>query len=172
MTVLTKEKILKEIKKGRIRIDCSSCLYIGPGSIDFTLGDIVRIFKKNITLIQAAEDLDYQKITKIIKITKNKPFILHPAQTILASTKEKLTLPSNLCGWIEGRSRFARLGMGVHVSAGFIQPGTANHPVLEITNLGSIPISLVPGIKICQVILERCDGLAIYQGKFKHQSQP
>lgn len=87
-------------------------------------------------------------------------------------TQEKITLSPDLCGWFEGRSRFARIGLGVHVSAGFIQPGVANYQVLEITNLGPTPVFLVPDVRICQIVIERCEGKAVYKGRFKDQEKP
>ncbi|MFA5987026.1 MAG: dCTP deaminase, partial [Candidatus Paceibacterota bacterium] len=70
------------------------------------------------------------------------------------------------------RSRFARVGLGVHVTAGFIQPGSDNYPVLEMTNLGPVPLSIKPGVKVCQFIFQRCDGEAKHDGKFVNQIKP
>lgn len=172
MSVLTQNKISEEIKKGNIIIEPFNKNQIGAGSIDLSLGNRIRIFDKTTKTLEILEKADYQKITEEVEISKIKPFILKPNETILAGTKEKLTLSSNLCGWIEGRSRFARMGLGVHVTAGFIQPGTSNHPVLEITNLGPISLILIPEVRICQIIIERCESRAIYKGRFKNQTYP
>jgi len=171
MTVLTRKKIFDEIKKNNIIIQPFNKNQVGTGSIDLSLSDRLRIFNKTTKASKITEEADYKKITKKVRISKSKPFILRPNETILAGTKEKITLSANLCGWIEGRSRFARFGLGVHVSAGFIHPGTSNNPVLEVTNLGPISLVLIPGVKICQVIIERCEGEETYQGKFKDQNQ-
>ncbi|NCN03456.1 MAG: dCTP deaminase, partial [Candidatus Pacebacteria bacterium] len=88
---------------------------------------------------------------------------------IIAITKEKITLPGNICGWLEGRSRFARLGLLIHISAGLIQPGVDNHQVLEITNLSPNTLVLYAGERICQLAFQRCEGEAFYKGRFEKQ---
>ncbi len=172
MSILTKNKILEEIKKGRIKIYPFDPNQIGPGSIDFTLGNHFRIFKIPNQPIKITEETDSKDFTKEIVISQKNPLILRPKETVLGITREKLSLSPDLCGWIEGRSRFARIGLAVHVSAGFIQPGTSNHQVLEITNLSSYSLVLVPGVKICQIVIERSEGKAIYRGRFKNQNRP
>lgn len=86
-------------------------------------------------------------------------------------TKERIKLGENICGWLEGRSRFARLGLLVHISAGFMQPGINNQQVLEIVNLGHRPLRLHAGTKICQFIFQTTKGKAKYEGKFKGQKE-
>jgi dCTP deaminase len=172
MSILTKDKIFEEIKKGRIKIIPFDPSQIGPGSIDLTLGNRFRIFKIANQPIKINEDTDSKDFTKEITISQNNPLILKPRETVLGITEEKLTLTPNFCGWIEGRSRFARMGLAVHVSAGFIQPGTSNHQVLEITNLSPHTLALIPGVKICQIVIEHCEGKAIYRGHFKNQNRP
>lgn len=76
-----------------------------------------------------------------------------------------------LCDFAEGRSRFARLGLFVHITAGFMQPGINNRQVLEIYNASSYPLELVPGTRICQFIFMKMSGTAKYQGRFSHQEK-
>jgi len=163
---------MQEIKNGRIKIVPFDENRVGPGSIDLTLGSRFRVFERQNGICKVTEDTDFQKITKELEITCDRPLLLRPGETVLGATREKVVLTPNLCGWIEGRSRFARIGLGVHVSAGFIQPGTANRQVLEITNLGPTPLALIPGVKICQIVIERCEGRAVYNGRFKNQNKP
>lgn len=172
MSVLAKDKILEEIKKGNLKIEPLDIGQVGPGSVDLTLGNQFRVFERQNGVCKITEETDFQKITKETKISEKEPLLLKPGETVLGVTQEKISLSSDLCGWIEGRSRFARIGLGVHVSAGFIQPGTSNYQVLEITNLSPTPLSLIPGIKICQVVIERCEGKGIYKGRFKDQDKP
>ena len=103
----------------------------------------------------------------IIDIKKG--YSLSPGELILGITKEKVTLPENICGWLQSRSRFARIGLMSHVTAPFICPGISNRQVLEIYNAGRQHILLKPGVKICQLILQECKGKAKYRGKFKEQ---
>ena len=77
-----------------------------------------------------------------------------------------------MSGRIEGRSRFARIGLMTHVTAGLVQPGSNNKQVLEISNMSPMPIALHPGTKICQIILEKIEGKANYTGKFQNQTSP
>ncbi len=163
--ILTKEEILKKIKQGRIKVYPFDESAIGPASIDLTLDNQLRIFDKKGTIIQ--EDADYKKVTKVIDISKG--YILKINELVLGITKEKITLPENICAWINSRSRFARIGLMSHITAPFIAPGVSNRQVLEIYNAGNHPIQLMPGVKICQLVLEECKGEAKYQGKFKNQ---
>jgi len=131
MTTLTKNEILKEIKKKNIKITPFDKKAVGPGSVDLTLDDQFRIFTKGKTYNVTAE-ANYKDVTKLIK---KKSIIIKPGEVILGITKERITLGNDICGWLEGRSRFARLGLLVHISASFMQPGIDNQQVLEIVNL-------------------------------------
>lgn len=172
MSVLTKNQILEEIKKGNIKIEPFDESQVGPGSVDLTLGHQFRVFERQDEVVAVNEETDFKKITREVTVRQDNPLLLKPGETVLGVTQEKITLSPDLCGWLEGRSRFARIGLGVHVSAGFLQPGISNYQVLEITNLGPTPLSLTPGVKICQIVIERCEGEAVYKGRFKDQEKP
>ncbi|MCD6576266.1 MAG: dCTP deaminase [Nanoarchaeota archaeon] len=163
--ILTKKKILEAIKRKEIVISPFNKRNVGAGSIDLTLDNKFRIFVKKGT-IKLSENVDYKKYTKLI--TANK-ILLNPGEIVLGITKEKLKLPEDMCGWLQGRSRFARLGLVVHVTASFVQPGSENKQVLEIINLGKNPIEIHAGDKICQLIIERTEGKAKFKGKFVNQ---
>ncbi len=81
-------------------------------------------------------------------------------------------LPPDLCGWLEGRSRVARLGLTVHVTSGFVHPGVCNHQVLEMTNVSNVPLAIHAGVRLCQIVLERTVGEAVYRGRYAHQREP
>lgn len=168
MSILTKQEILKEIKRGNIKIEPLNKENIGPGSIDLTLDDKFRIFKKS-KRVYNIDKADYKEITTLVK---RDSIVIKPGETVLGVTKEKITLAENICGWLEGRSRYARLGLMVHISASFMQPGISNHQVLEITNMGHVPLMIPAGTKICQFIFEKAVGRAKYQGDFKEQVEP
>ena len=91
------------------------------------------------------------------------------AETVLGITRERLRLPPNICGWLDGRSRFARVGLMIHVTAGFLSPGIDNRQVLEISSLADRPLRLHAGVSICQVVLQRAEGAAVYRGRFADQ---
>ena len=166
--ILTKPEIEKAIKNKTITITPFNKNNIGSSSIDLTLDNKFRIFNTNTPTI-VDKSTDYKTLTEPVR---EKEITLQPQETILGLTKEKISLPNNICGWLEGRSRFARLGLMVHVSSGFVQPGVNNHQVLEISNLSPMPLTLKAGTKICQLVLQETRGEAIYKGKFQKQTAP
>lgn len=165
MSVLSKEEIIKAIKKGKVKIEPLKLDNIGPASIDLTLGGDFRVFKDAKGKLDIREDTDYVTLTKPVR----GQVTLKPGEFILGITKEKITLPENICGHLSGRSRFARLGIIVHATASFIQPGIDNKQVLEIYNLSKRALILNPGIRICQLSLNEMKGKGKYKGKFRHQ---
>ena len=164
--ILTKQEILKEIKLKRVKIEPYNEKAIGPASIDLTLDNKLRIFNKS-KQVELKENIDYKQFTKLINIDKG--YILKPGELVLGITKEKITLPDNICAWLNSRSRFARIGLMSHITAPFIAPGISNKQVLEIYNASSCKILLKPGIKVCQLVLQACKGKAHYSGIFKAQ---
>lgn len=172
MTILTHTIILKEIEEGNIKIEPLLSDQVGPASVDLHLGKVFRILKKQEKIFPVTEDAHVEAISGMIGVPDGEFFALRPGQTVLGITQEKITLSPDLCGWIEGRSRFARIGLGVHITSGFVQPGISNHQILEITNLSPLTLGLYPGTRICQFIFERCEGKATYSGEFQGQSQP
>ncbi len=170
MSILTHDAIISELEKQTIRVEPQlNPSQIKEASIDLTLGNVFRVFKTIEDPIPLTEATDYKDYTH--EVTKD-TFLIHPQETVLGVTLEKITLPSDICAWIEGRSRFARMGLLIHISAGLIQPGISNHQVLEITNLGPNVLELHAGEKICQLVFQRTEGKATYQGKFQGQDRP
>ncbi|MEK6816869.1 MAG: dCTP deaminase [Nanoarchaeota archaeon] len=165
MSVLSKEEIIKALKKGRVKIEPLDIGNIGPASIDLTLGEDFRVFKKAKGKLDIREDTDYVTLTKPVK----GPITLKHGEFILGITEEKITLPEDICGHLSGRSRFARLGIIVHATASFIQPGIDNKQVLEIYNLSKRTLVLHPGTRICQLSLNGMKGKSKYNGKFRDQ---
>jgi dCTP deaminase len=168
MSILTREAILKEIEAGRVIIEPFETDQLGPASVDLRVGDEFRVFHTTRRTVDVTDDVDYSGLTEWLH--KPDGILLVPGETILAITLEKITLPADICGWLEGRSRFARVGLLVHVSASFMQPGIANHQLLEMSNFGPNPLRIVPGTRVCQFIFQRCEGEAVYQGRFRNQT--
>jgi dCTP deaminase len=169
MAVLTRKEILDEIDRGNLRIDPFDQQQVGPGSIDLCLGNEFRVFKKLRNALVINDDISLEHLTERVVVEDS--FTLMPGETVLGITRERLKLPDNICGWLEGRSRFARIGLVIHMTASFVHPGVNNRQVLEIGNLAPFPIVLTPGVRICQIILERTEGEASYSGTFKDQDQ-
>ena len=170
MAVLARDEVLKKIKAGRIVIEPFEEKYLGPASYDLHLGDKFRVFKGAKTVFQVDEKADYKQVTRLVETKKS--FLILPGQVVHAITREKITLADNICARLDGRSRFARLGLMVHSTAGFIQPGISNYQVLEISNIGPMPLSLEPGLGVCQIIFEEVRGKGRYKGRFKDQAAP
>jgi len=167
MSVLTREELLQALRDGRIEIEPFSEDMVGPGSVDLNLSDEFRIFKKLRRAVVVDDSMDLEKITRLVR--RKQSLTLLPGETILGITKERIRLAPNLCGWIQGRSRFARIGLLVHMTASFIQPGINNRQVLEISNMAPFPLILKPGTRICQVVFQTALGQAVYQGKHRDQ---
>ncbi len=162
--ILTKEEILKEIDKKSINITPFNKRNIGPASYDLTLDNKFRFFKSKV--IKVNNSTDYKKYSKIIR--KNK-IILHPGEFVLGITKEQIKLKGDICALLSGRTRFARLGLGVHVTANFVNPSTNNKQVLEIKNMSNNTIELNSNTKVCQIIFARTSGKVKNKGKFTKQ---
>lgn len=165
--ILTRNEILKEIGRKNIVITPFTKSNVGPASIDLILDNKFRVFRRGNGSVKLNENSDYRKYTKLVK---KKSLVLMPEEYVLGITKERIKLPNNICGELTGRSRFARFGVSIHVTASFIQPGINNKQVLEIKNMAPFPIILTEGLRICQLVLERTEGNAVYRGKFKNQN--
>jgi deoxycytidine triphosphate deaminase len=112
--------------------------------VDLHLGSEFRVFRKAREVIRVTEETDYETVTE--KVHAADGLMLVPGETVLGITREQITLAPHLCGWLEGRSRFARLGLLVHVSASFMQPGIANKQCLELSNFSPMPLLVAPGL--------------------------
>ena len=171
MAVLTHDEIRRYIDAGLLAIDPLDEAAIGPASIDLHLDRQFRLFRPVQEIFHVTDEADHRAVTQLIEVEDY--FLLLPGQAIHGITQEQITLPDNVCGWIQGRSRFARVGLMVHVTANFMQPGiTSAKQVLEMNNAGPIPLAIRPGTAICQIILEECAGHARYTGRFQAQRLP
>jgi len=162
--ILTKPEIEKAIAQKQVVIEPYDPVAVGPASVDLTLHHEIRVFTPGQII---DEEADYHKITKVIDITKG--YHLKPGELILGITTEKISLPANICAWLNSRSRYARIGLMSHITAPFIAPGVSNKQVLEIYNAGCNTILLKPGTKICHLILQQCKGEATYKGRWSNQ---
>ena len=170
MSILARSEILQEIEQGRIQVDPYDPAMVGPASIDLHLANAFRVFVRMPTDVQVRGELDYKQYTKGIWIPDGETLKMRPGETLLGITSEKITLPDDVCGWLEGRSRFARIGLLVHISASFMQPGISNHQVLEMSNFGHLDLEIVPGTAVCQFVFQRTEGEGAYAGIFAGQN--
>ncbi|MCX5738882.1 MAG: dCTP deaminase [Proteobacteria bacterium] len=170
MAVLTRDAILRELETGRLRIEPLVPDQVGPASIDLTLGNEIRVLTPSVDAIPIRDEVDFLDHTE--SQTLDEPYVLPPGGTIHGITVEKITLPPDLCGFLEGRSRFARLGLMIHVTSAFVQPGVSNRQVLEMSNVAGHPLQIHAGVRLCQIVLMRTEGQAVYRGRFAHQEHP
>lgn len=171
MGVLTRDVILREIRSGRLRIEPFELDQVGPASIDLHLGRELRVPRPiQNGPVPVSDDEDPQVESDLVVL--DEPFVLLPGRTVHGVTRERVVFPPDVCGWIEGRSRIARLGLTVHVTSGFVHPGVANHQVLEMSNVSGMPLAIHAGVRICQIVLQRTEGEAVYEGRFRSQRLP
>ncbi len=168
--ILTRDVILREIAAGRLSIEPLDQRQIGPASIDLHLGDEIRVMTGGPDVIEVTEEADYRDCSRLQRL--DGPYVLKPGETIHGITRERLRLPPDIGGWLEGRSRFARLGLMIHVTSGFVAPGVATRQVLEMSNVAGRSLVIHPGVAVCQIVLQRCEGEAVYAGRFKVQDSP
>jgi dCTP deaminase len=148
---------------------------IQPSSVDVRLDRFFRVFEshRSTHIDPAQEDED---LTRLVDQPLDRPFVLHPGEFVLGSTLEKITLPVDLAGRLEGKSSLGRLGLVVHSTAGFIDPGFSGHVTLELSNMAPLPIKLWPGMKIGQLCLMQMSSPVKYpyghsRNKSRYQGQ-
>jgi len=168
--ILTRDVILEEVRGGRIVIDPFDPAMVGAASVDLHLGDEIRVMDPERAPIDVDDEADYALASKLRELCE--PYTLADGETIHGITRERIRLPADVCGWLEGRSRFARLGLMIHVTAGFVAPGVDNRQVLEISNVSGRVLRIHPGTRLCQIVLQRTEGEAVYRGRFANQLKP
>lgn len=148
--VLSDRSIQEEIKKKRIVIEPLDLSCIQPSSVDLHVDRLFRVFRNSrapyIDVRKKQEDL-----TDLIEIKDHNPFILHPGEFALGSTLERVALPDDIVARLEGKSSLGRLGLLIHSTAGFIDPGWDGHLTLELSNVANLPITIYYGMKIGQI---------------------
>jgi len=156
--ILSDRDIKQALTDGRIKIEPSDGLEkrIGPDGIDFRLGNTFLVFERN---KQAYIDPRHAQTatgtTRQIVVKTGEPFIIHPHELVLATTLERVALPDDLLGRLEGRSSLGRLGIIVHSTASVFHPGWDGTATMELGNLGVMPVALYPRMRICSFTFEK-----------------
>jgi dCTP deaminase len=147
--VLSDRTIRRLLDEGRIEIDPYDESLLQPSSVDVRVDRYFRVFHNArypfIDVREPQEDL-----TELVE-ADTEPFILHPGEFVLGSTLERIRLPDDLVARLEGKSSLGRLGLLIHSTAGFIDPGWDGHVTLELSNVANLPITIYPGMKIGQL---------------------
>jgi dCTP deaminase len=147
--VLADRTIQRLLDEGRIEIEPYEASLLQPSSVDVRVDRLFRVFRNNRAPyidVKAEQDL-----TELVEIEGGDPFILHPGEFVLGSTLERIRLPDDLVARLEGKSSLGRLGLLIHSTAGFIDPGWDGHVTLELSNVANLPITIYYGMKIGQV---------------------
>jgi dCTP deaminase len=159
-SVLSDGTILRLVQDGRIRVDPWDAAMLQPASVDLRLGNTFRVFHNH-----RAAAIDLAKpptnLTEQISITDDEPFVIHPGEFCLGRTLEWVELPDDVVARIEGKSSLGRLGLIVHATAGFVDPGWKGTLTLEITNLTRVPIKLWAAKPIAQLSFMTLDAPAL-----------
>ncbi len=152
--VLSDRDIRAEIVAGRIVIDPFTPEAIQPSSIDLHLDRRFRVFR-NSRYPYIDVRADQPELTELVEISGDDPFILHPGEFVLGSTLERVELPNDLVARLEGKSSLGRLGLLIHSTAGYVDPGWEGNLTLELSNVANLPITLYDGMKIGQISFQR-----------------
>lgn len=148
--ILSDRTIRAEIEAGRIVIDPFDPTMVQPSSVDLRLDHRFLVFRSHTRpVIDVKEDLT--DLTEPVEVAPDGMFVLHPGEFVLGSTAERVALPDDLVGRIEGKSSLGRLGLLIHTTAGFVDAGFQGYLTLELSNVATLPITLYPGMKIGQI---------------------
>jgi dCTP deaminase len=158
-SVLSDGTIRRLVDEGRIRIEPWDPLMVQPASVDLKLGTSFRVFHNHrIQVIDLADPPT--GLTERVEVDTDEPFVIHPGEFVLGRTEEHVAIPDDVVARIEGKSSLGRLGLIVHATAGFVDPGFSGTLTLEITNFNSVPIVLRPGLPIAQLSFMTLDRAA------------
>ena len=176
--ILSDKSIKEEIQKGNILIEPYHPECIQPSSIDVHLDSKFLVFnKEQHALINVKEK--QEGLMQKAESTEKEPFILHPGEFVLGSTVERVKMPNNIAGRIEGKSSLGRLGLLIHSTAGYIDAGWDGNLTLELSNVSPLPITLYPNMKIGQISfirmtteVEKPYGTNSIKSKYQGQTGP
>ena len=178
MSVLSDRDIRAALEAGEIAIRPYDAADLQPSSVDLHLDRSFRVFRNNrypfIDVRSPQPDL-----TELLTIADDEPFVLHPGEFVLGQTLEWVELPNDLVARLEGKSSLGRLGLLIHSTAGYVDPGWKGNLTLELSNVANLPIALYFGMKIGQISffkmsspVERPYGSPSLGSKYQGQSEP
>jgi dCTP deaminase len=149
-SVLSDGTIRALVEEGRILIDPWDPELVQPASVDVRLGDSFRVFHNHRVSAIDLRDMP-ENLTEEVVVPEGEPFVIHPGEFCLGRTLERVELADDIVSRVEGKSSLGRLGLIVHATAGFVDPGWKGTLTLELNNLTRIPIKLWPGLLIAQL---------------------
>lgn len=155
--IVSDRDLRKLIERGHVYVEDNAspinlATQLGPSSLDLRLGEHFITFQQTKAMLLDTRNLCLDGMTQDIYADPNEGIIIHPGQFMLGTTIEIVKVPEDMAARIEGRSSYGRLGIAIHSTAGYCDPGWEGRVTLEIQNLGVVPVKLYPGERICQII--------------------
>ena len=176
--VLSDATISRALDDGRIEIDPYDEALLQPSSVDVRVDRFFRVFRNN-RYPYIDVKVEQEELTELVEVEGEQPFILHPGEFVLGSTLERIRLSDDLVARLDGKSSLGRLGLLIHSTAGFIDPGWDGHVTLELSNVANLPITIYPEMKIGQISFMQMTepattpyGAAAIGSKYKGQKGP
>lgn len=176
--IFSDRTIIAAIDAGRVSIDPFDRSLVQPSSVDVRCNHRFRVFENHrYPLIDPkAPQAD---LTTEVEASQEAPFILHPGEFVLGTTLETIRLGDDVVARLEGKSSLGRLGLLIHSTAGFIDPGFQGQVTLELSNVANLPIAIYPEMKIGQISFyqmttpaEHPYGSAALGSKYQGQTGP
>jgi dCTP deaminase len=153
--ILSDTDILARLREGDLVIDPLDDVdqQVQPASVDLRLGsEFLEFQRTNISCIHPTREEEVGEYISETVVAEGDEFILHPGDFVLGTTKERVEMPADLVANVEGRSSLGRLAVVVHATAGFVDPGYRGQVTLELSNLGTAPVALTPGMRVSQLV--------------------
>ncbi len=176
--ILSDTTIREELEAGRIGIDPLGRDCVQPSSVDLHVDRYFRVFRNHTQRVIDVKE-NQEELTELVEAVEAEPLILHPGEFVLGSTLERVRLPDDLVGRLEGKSSLGRLGLLIHSTAGFVDAGWDGYLTLELSNVANLPITVYAGMKIGQISFLRMTtpaalpyGAAGLGSKYQHQRGP
>ena len=148
--MLSDNDINKALEDKLIEISPLDISYIQPSSVDLRVGEEFRVFE-NHKYSHIDPKSPQEDLTTLVEATTDEPFVLHPGEFVLGTTYEKVTLSNKIVARLEGKSSLGRIGLLIHSTAGFVDPGFSGYLTLELSNVANLPIKIYPEMKIGQI---------------------
>jgi dCTP deaminase len=149
--VIFSDRTIREaLAAGRIVIDPYDPEFVQPSSVDLRVDRYFRVFENHLYPFIDPKEQQVE-LTSVVEAEDKQPFILHPGEFVLGSTLEVVRIGDDIVARLEGKSSLGRLGLLIHSTAGFVDPGFEGHLTLELSNVANLPIAIYPGMKIGQI---------------------
>lgn len=153
--ILSDADIQRRLDEGSLVVEplADPGLQIQPASVDLRLGrEFLEFQRTNIPCIHPDSTNEVDEYVTETVVDDDEEFILHPGDFVLGTTEERVEVPDDLIAHVEGRSSLGRLAVVIHATAGIVDPGYRGQVTLELSNLGTAPVALTPGMRISQVV--------------------